>query len=337
MPAHTPQRAAFPSRAARAARRLLLVAFFSFAFNCQILAQQEVTDEEVVRVETNLVAVPVYVTDSDGRRVYDLTREEFGLTDEGRPVAVSYFAAGAERVALVFLLDASGSVRETTARQREAAVALLSRFGERSRVAVMRFWERPELRVAFTRESEPVRQAFQLPALADRRTAIFDAALAAARAFRAHASDPTERRIVILISDGLDTASTTRPAEVVREARDAGVSFYVIHLPLYAPRDGRLAPRTPSKGFRDLAQQTGGQFFTVGDASASLDPRAPLDLAPVFQSIAEDLRGQYVLGFHAPPATPGEPMRPRRLAVNLTPNRPRKLRLRALRDSYQLR
>ena len=334
MAAHTFQ--SEHQRRRRAARRLLLAALFAFALNCQTFAQQDETDEEVVRVETNLVTVPVYVTDPEGRRVYDLTRDDFALTDEGTPVPVAYFAAGAERVALVFLLDASGSVRETTARQRETAVSLLSQFGDESRVAVMRFWERPELSVPFTRDRAPVREAFQLPALADRRTAIFDAALAAVRLFRAPGTDPTERRIVVLMSDGLDTASAARAETVVREARDANVSFYVIHLPLYAPRDGRLAPRPTAKGFRELARQTGGQFFTVGDASASLDPRARLDLAPVFRAVAEDLRGQYVLGFHAHDAAASQRTRTRRVAVNLNANRPRKLRVRALRDSYQL-
>ncbi|HYP52220.1 MAG TPA: VWA domain-containing protein, partial [Pyrinomonadaceae bacterium] len=223
-------------------------------------------------------------------------------------------------------------------RQRETALALLSHVGESSRVAVVRFWERPELAVPFTREREPVREAFLLPALADRRTAIFDAALAAARSFQTSKADPAERRIVVLISDGLDTASTVRAASVVEEARGGGVSFYVIHLPLYAPRGGRLAPRPVARGFRELAKQTGGQFFSVGDASASLDPRAPLDLAPVFRAIADDLSGQYVVGFHAPDADAPDRARPRRVAVNLNTNNnnTRRLRVRSLRESYQL-
>ncbi|HYP54463.1 MAG TPA: hypothetical protein VEQ42_13020, partial [Pyrinomonadaceae bacterium] len=109
--APSPRRAATP----RAARRVLLAACFALAFSAETFAQQETNDEEVVRVETNLVAVPVYVTDSSGRRVRDLTREDFSVSVEGRPVEVSHFAAGTERVALVFLLDASGSVRDTTA------------------------------------------------------------------------------------------------------------------------------------------------------------------------------------------------------------------------------
>ncbi|MGH9902155.1 MAG: VWA domain-containing protein [Pyrinomonadaceae bacterium] len=316
---------------------LLAAAITALSPGAETFAQSAETtsEEEVIRVETNLVTVPVFVTDGRGRRIAGLTKSAFGVRDEGASVEVAYFAAGTDRVALVFLLDASGSTRDTIARQRETALALLGRFGEKSRVAVLRFWDEAEVAVPFTTEQSKVREAFQSPALADRRTAIFDAALAAVRSYETLGSDRAERRIVILISDGLDTASRTRASTVVGEARERGVSFYVIHLPLFTPRDGRLAPRPTAKGFRDLAGLTGGQFFTVGDAKSSLDPRASYDLAPIFQSIAEDLQGQYVLGFHADERAAGGR---RRIEVGLTSaaGAP-KLRVRALREGYILR
>lgn len=143
-----------------------------------------------------------------------------------------------------------------------------------------------------------------------------------------------ERRIVLLMSDGLDTISSTKYADVVTAARARGVSFYVIHFLLFAPRDGKLAPRPTSKGFRELAEQTGGRYFRIGDAKSSLDPRTHYDLAPVFQAIEDDLRGQYVLGFY-----PGEAARDGQMhsvTVNLA-NRSRKLRVNQLRTSYNLK
>jgi Ca-activated chloride channel family protein len=292
-----------------------------------------VDDEEVVRVSTDLVVVPVYVTDGRGRRVPGLTRQDFQVLDNGRPVETSHFAAGAESVALLFLLDASGSTREIVTQQSETALALFSRFGERSRVSVVQFRERPEPALAFTRDLRAARVAFRIAPLPDRRTAIFDAALAAARAFSSEAADPAERRIAVLISDGLDTASATPPAVAVEAARAAGVSFYVIHVPLYEPRDGRLAARRPSKGFRELAEKTGGQFFVVGDARSSLDPRAEHDLSPIFRAIAEDLQSQYVLGYRAEAA--GREPGLHRIEVRPAAPRERRLRVRQLRESYE--
>ncbi len=330
------------ARTPRPNKRRRAILFAALALFLQLLvcqrnaaAQETPTnapdDEEVVRVRTDLVVVPVYVTDGRGRRVSGLTQQDFQVRDNGRPVETVHFAAGAERVALLFLLDASGSTREIVTQQSETALALFSRFGERSRVSVLQFRERPEQTLSFTRDLRAARNAFRIAPLANRRTAIFDAAQAAVRSFRAEAADAAERRIVVLISDGLDTASQTRAASVVEEARAAGVSFYVIHVPLYEPRDGRLAARRPTRGFRDLAEKTGGQFFVVGDARSSLDPRAEHDLSPIFRAIAEDLQGQYVLGFRAAGAEPG----PHRVEVRLASPRERKLRVRQLRETYE--
>ena len=107
-----------------------------------------------------------------------------------------------------------------------------------------------------------------------------------------------ERRIVILISDGLDNASRTKPGAVIEAALNNHVSFYVIHLPLFEPRDGRLSVRSPAKGFRDLAEKTGGKYFLVGDVKSALAPVKDIDLTKIFQAIEEDLKSQYLLGFY---------------------------------------
>ena len=323
-------------------RQVILAAAFllQLLFSNSVCSAQEPTptpveDEEVVSVRTDLVVVPVFVTDGRGRRITGLTQTDFQVRDNGRPVETSYFAAGAETVALLFLLDASGSTRETITQQRETALALFSHFGARSHVAVMQFRERAELSQDFTRDLRGAHKAFQIASLPDRHTAIFDAARDAVRAFGTQGRSAAERRIVVLVSDGLDTASTSVHTSVITEANAAGVSFYVVHLPLYAPVDGRLAARKPSKGFRDLAEKTGGKFFVVGDARSSLDPRAEHDLSPIFRAIAEDLQSQYVLGYHAGAAA-AEPG-PHRVEVHLNTPRQGKLRVRQLRETYETR
>jgi Ca-activated chloride channel family protein len=315
----------------------LFISLLLLASTADVSAQKKSAEanEDVLRVNTDLVTVPAFVMDARGRRVSNLSPEDFALRDDGRIVKVEYFAAGTARVALAFALDASGSVREIIARQHEIALALLSRFGSGSRVAVLRFSETVELAVPFTTIATEALPAFRFPALAGHRTAIFDAAQMAVRAFVAPGSDATERRIVILISDGLDTTSKTKAVDVIDRARDAGVSFYVIHLPIFAPRDGRLATRPASKGFRELAEQTGGRYFIVGDAKAALDPRAAYDLAPVFKAIEEDLQSQYVLGYY--PGEAARDGRSHRIEISLTSRDKRKLRVRSLREGYRLK
>lgn len=332
------------ARRPRAARAPFALLFKTLAlvlllqlYPLHAFAQDETPEpqDEVVRVETDLVTVSLFVTDARGRRVAGLTREDFDVSDNGRRIPPAYFAAGAEHVSLLFLLDASGSTRDIITEQRETALALFSHFGANSRVAVMQFRERAELKQTFTRDLRRARQAFAIGSLAESRTAIFDAALSAARAFSDAPQQTGERRIVVLISDGLDNASAESFERAVEAARAEGVSFYCIHLPLFAPREGRLVARRASKGFRELAERTGGQFFVVGDARSALDPRAEHDLRPVFQAIAEDLRAQYVVGYHASaaPQTPGA----HRVVVRLTDPSKRRLRVRQLRDAYEVK
>ncbi|HEX8721520.1 MAG TPA: VWA domain-containing protein, partial [Pyrinomonadaceae bacterium] len=228
----SPEPAGDARRSANRRLRAALLAATALALqllscHSNVRAQERPTEppesEEVVSIRADLVVVPFYVTDGRGRRVAGLSKEDFAVRDNGRPVEPSYFVAGAERVGLLFLLDASGSTRDIVTRQSETALALFSRFGARSRVAVMQFRERPEPTVPFTRDLRAARAGFRIAALPDRRTAIFDAARESVRAFKS-AADARERRIVVLVSDGLDTASATTPAGVVEEARAAGVS-----------------------------------------------------------------------------------------------------------------
>src|SRR5262249_27143587 len=126
---------------------------------------------------------------------------------------------------------------------------------------------------------------------------------------------------------------TTRPAEVVSQAIARGISFYVVEFPLFIPQDGHLVARAPSKGFRDLAEKTGGQYFVAGDVKAALDPNRQYDLTPIFRAIAEDLSSQYLLGFYPQDAT--RDGRQHRITVNLSAN-DQKTRVRALRQEYVL-
>jgi Ca-activated chloride channel family protein len=323
----------------RAARRLFLFSLLAPAFvlllNARIFAQTiDPSEDEVLRVNTDLITVPVVVTDARGRRFANLTLPDFEVRDGGRPVKLEYFSAGTERVRVLFALDASGSAREHIAGQTEAALAMFARFGSNSHVAVLPFAEQAEFTLPFTTDIERARDAFKLSARRNQRTAIFDAASVAVRAFNVAGADARERRIVILSSDGLDTASRTPPASVVSDARLRGVSIYVIHFPLFTPRDGKLVVRRPAKGFRELAEQTSGHYFLLGDARSALNPRAAYDLAPVFRAITEDLQSQYMLGYYLDAAARQQGNR--HIQVSLTPAH-RRLRVQMLRESYNLK
>jgi VWFA-related protein len=266
--------------------------------NTTAKAQKPDAADEVLRIDTHLVVFPIRVRDKRGQAVAGLTQNDLTLKDEDNASSGLYLYRGADRVSLVFALDQSGSLREIMNQQHDAALALFGEFGEKSQVAVMRFAEKPQLAIPFGRDIVATRAAFISSAATNQHTAIFDAALAATKLFEMLPRIRSERRLVILISDGLDTASTVKPAAVIEAALKTQVTFYVIHLPLFTPRDGRLGVRTPSKGFRELAEKNGGKYFLVGNTASPLVSPADVDLTRVFKAIEEDLKSQYLLGFY---------------------------------------
>ena len=284
--------------------RTRLIASFAFclALFCaapeMALAQDAEPDAEVVSINTDLLVFPIRVKATGKLGLDSLSPEALTLTDKDQATSGVSFYRGVDRVALVFALDRSGSIRNVISQQRDAALGLFGRFGARSRVAVVSFSESSKVIAPFDRDTSSAREAFDLPAAVNQHTAIFDAAAHTIELFDQLPRVRSERRIVILFSDGLDNASRAKAKTVVETANKNLVSFYVIHIPLFEPRDGRLSVRTPSSGFKDLAEKTGGKYFLVNDASFALSPSKQVDLTPIFKAIEDDLNSQFLLGFY---------------------------------------
>ena len=257
---------------------------------------QQATDDEVLRVATDLLLFPARVRDKNGKRPSGLTENDFILRDPDAVISSVYFSPGVDRVAMVFALDQSGSLRDAINKQRDAAVGLYRRFNSLSSIAVLHFSDRPTVAAPFIQDVSSALSAFELRAGSNQPTAIFDAAAHAVEMFKPLPRIRSERRIVILISDGLDNFSRAKAGSVINAARGDRVSFYIIHLPLFEPRDGRLEVRRSAAGFRDLAEKTGGKYFLANESP--LAPRTTVDLAPIFEAIEEDLRSQYLIGFY---------------------------------------
>jgi Ca-activated chloride channel family protein len=280
-------------------RSILVIAVFSVLqlfFPPSISTQVQEPGDEVLRVTTDLLLFPARIRDKDGKRPNGLTARDFSLKDPDGVTSGLYVSAGVDRLALVFVLDQSGSLRDLVNQQRDAALGLYERFSSNSSIAVVHFAEAPTIAAPFARSSAAARAAFDVAARPNQRTAIFDAAAKAVDMFGALPRVRTERRIVILISDGLDTASRTKASEVIDAAREKDVSFYLIHLRLFAIRDGRVVQRRPTKGFVELGLKTGGGYMYPGEWA--FDSNKKVDLGPIFQMIESDLRSQYVIGFY---------------------------------------
>lgn len=271
---------------------------FSPAATPIAFGQEAQTDDDVLRVNTELLIFPIRVRNKDQQPVETLSEHELALVDKDKVTSGLYLRRGVDRVALIFALDQSGSTQQIISQQRDAALGLLNRFGTESQIAIIRFTSTPKLAVEFGRDASAARAAFNFPAAANQRTALFDAAELAVKSFQVLPRVRSERRIVVLISDGLDNASQRKANEVIKAAIKDRVSFYVIHIPLFTPSDGRLIVRPPASGFRDLAEKTGGKYLLARDARSALAPETSIDLAPMFKAIEDDLKSQFLLGFY---------------------------------------
>ena len=108
---------------------LLLGCVLAMVFTAPIRAQEPEPADEVVRVDTHLVAFPIRVRDKRGKAIAGLTQDDLTLKDEDNATAGLYLYQGADRVSLVFALDQSGSLRSIMNQQREAALGLFGQFG----------------------------------------------------------------------------------------------------------------------------------------------------------------------------------------------------------------
>ncbi|HKN83506.1 MAG TPA: VWA domain-containing protein, partial [Pyrinomonadaceae bacterium] len=143
-------------------RRTVLLLLLVCLFPIPTLAQQ--TDDDVVRVNTDLLLFPIRIRDKKGQAVAGLTNQDLLLKDQEQVTTGIYFSPGADRVAMLFALDQSGSLRQIISQQQEAALGLFSRFGERSSVAVLRFSDMSTLVVPFTKDLGVAQSGFRFAA-----------------------------------------------------------------------------------------------------------------------------------------------------------------------------
>ena len=281
---------------ARGLNAILCLVLLCVIFPSATIAQED--DDDVLRVNTELLIFPIRIRNKNKQPVESLLENQLTVVDKDKVTTGLYLRRGVDRVALVFAVDQSGSTQQIISQQRDTALGLLNRFGPESQIALIRFTATPKLVLNFSRDMTAARDAFNFSSAENQRTALFDAADLAMRSFASLPKIRSERRIVILISDGLDNASRAKPGDVIKAAIRDRVSFYVIHIPLFTPGDGRLIVRPPSSGFKDLAEKTGGKYFLARDARSALAPDTNIDLAPMFKAIEDDLKSQFLLGFY---------------------------------------
>jgi Ca-activated chloride channel family protein len=258
-----------------------------------------------ITVDVNLVVLHATVTDSKGRIVSDLTQQDFQVYEDGVQQQIKLFAHEDLPVVAGLVVDHSGSMKRKLAEVSTAARTFVQASNPRDRMFVVNFNEHVQLGLSPTHpfSSDPVEleQAIsQAPATG--MTALYDAIVKALEMLKEGGPD---KKVLLVISDGGDNASTHTLTETLRLAEQSDAIVYTVGI------FDQYDPDRNPKVLRRLAEVTGGLAFF---------PTRLEEVSAICSRIAHDIRSQYTIGYT--PSNPGRPGEYRTIRVVATaPNR----------------
>ena len=242
--------------------------------------------EASFRADTNLVVIPVSVTDTVNRFVLGLHKEDFRLFDDGVEQSIAHFSGEDIPLSIGLAFDTSGSMDFKMATSRDAAGLFLKTLNPDDQAFLVEFNDKVDLSVGFTNRPEEIRSALE-KVQPRGLTALLDAVKLSLGEMK-NARNP--RKAIVIISDGGDNHSTYTAAQIEALVREADVEIYAMGvfdplLSLALTPEEVSGPRLLS----EIAAQTGGRAFAASVSS---------DLPSVAARIAIELRNQYVIGYY---------------------------------------
>ncbi|HEY0431521.1 MAG TPA: VWA domain-containing protein [Pyrinomonadaceae bacterium] len=269
----------FPNLTISSAILLAILSYPAF-----IRSQQ---DDDVVRVNTDLVVLNVTVTDRSGQYVPGLKLADFTIFEDGKEIPaqqISSFSVHESPFASVVLLDTSGSMESRLSLGRSAAIRFLDRLREEDVAAVYKFDSKVEQLQEFSGERDLAPMAYGVKA--NGLTTLNDAIVDAAKAL---AVRPEKRKAIIVLSDGLDTYSKASADKAVESALAIGATIYAVDM---SATDGNSSRNQRSAAvLRGFAEKSGGLFVATPGGPALRD---------AFANIAEELGHQYTIAYRPP-------------------------------------
>ncbi len=243
-----------------------------------------------IQVRTRLVNVAVNVVDAKGAPVGGLERKDFDVAEDGKPQKIAVFERESSTpLSIVLAVDASESVLRNEGLIKSAArkfVKALVR--QQDEVDLMDFSDTVREIVSFTNEPKQIDAGLNRLQHGD-ATSLYDAIYLAGQRLQSTSAANGRRRVIVLITDGADTAKGSRYEQAVEQAQRAGAMVYsIIIVPVYADAGRNTGGE---HALIQMAEDTGGKFYYVEDKQ---------DLGPAFQHVSDDLRTQYLLGYYAP-------------------------------------
>lgn len=283
----TPKLSAALQRTFAQRRRTRLLAFVFLVaavaisdFNFSTRAQNP-QDDEVERVETDLVVLNVVATNGGGEYVHGLERANFKIYEDGQEQPITNFSREETPFAVALLLDVSGSMEGRVSLARSAAIRFLDGLRADDTAAVYSFDRKVEQVQDFSNSRDLSPVAYGLNAKGE--TALHDAIVRAANDL---ANRPEKRRAIVVLSDGMDTRSAASSDKALAIALAVNATIYTVDMAEQAVN----AQKTFSAAgpLREFANKSGGRFVPTPGGKALRD---------AFGEIVEELSNQYTIGY----------------------------------------
>ena len=248
-----------------------------------------------LRIDTKLVTIYTNVTDKTGAIVGGLTKADFKITEDGRPQGIGVFERQSEQpLAMTLAIDTSGSTFKDRALEQDASKRFIhALLRQQDQMSLLEFGTDVRQLTSFTNKVQELDRALGNLRGSD-ATALYDAIYLGSQGL----ARKDGRKVLVLVSDGGDTAKSTTYDQALEQALRAEVMIYsIIDVPIEASAGRDLGGE---HALITLAEQTGGKSFY---ANAGGPGGVGLDKA--FQQVSDDLRTQYVIGYYPRNQEPG--------------------------------
>jgi len=286
------------------------------------------TDSDVVKVETDLVTIPVSVYDRNGLYIPGLLAKDFRIFEDGKEQQIAYFGTSDKPFTVVLLLDTSPSTSYKIEEIRAAARAFVDQLKPADQVLVISFDSGVHVHGEMTSDRQAIYRSIDKANFGG-GTSLYDAVDVALRKQLAKIDG---RKAIVLFTDGVDTSSRRSYDFTLDEAEESESLIFPIYYNTFFDTqsdgglgtiNGGMIPKVNNSVVRgtsseeyalgrryleDLAAYTGGRVFRPEST--------PGGLTAAFEGIAEELRRQYNIGYI--PTDEGKPGQRKQIKVRVS-------------------
>lgn len=253
--------------------------------------------DDILRVDSTLVPIPVSVLDANGRSVSNLQEKDFDLRIDGKIAEMGEIFRSDAPIRLAMLFDNSSSVLIARDFEREAATRFFRRVirPEKDQAALFSVADYTRLEQPFTSDVERLTQAIQLFPEPKGATALFDGIVEAAE----YLKGTPGRRVLVIVSDGEDTYSEPKNTleAVVRLLHVNNVQVYVVKTKDFE-NFKRTGERTGNANIHALTAERRMLEITAQTGGAVYSPIEEREMKDAFDRISGELAQQYVISYY---------------------------------------